>query len=66
LHFTFSLIVVFMFSMVSSAPEILFSISCVLLLMLASMVLYFFPRISISRVVFLWAFFIFSTSPFRS
>jgi hypothetical protein len=33
LHFAFSLIVVPMFSMESSAPEILSSISCILLLM---------------------------------
>jgi hypothetical protein len=34
LHFTFSLIVVSVFSMVSSVPEILSSVSCILLVML--------------------------------
>jgi hypothetical protein len=55
-----------MFSMESSAPEILSSISCILLVMLASMVPDFFPRISISRVISLCDFFIVSTSIFRS
>jgi hypothetical protein len=50
-----------MFSMESSAPEILSSISCILLVKLASMVPGFFPRISISRVVSLCDFFIVST-----
>jgi hypothetical protein len=54
-----------MFSMESSAPEILSSISCILLLMLASMVPDFFPRVSISSVASLRVFFIVSTSPFH-
>jgi hypothetical protein len=69
LHFAFSLIVVSMFSMESSAPEILSSISCILLLVLlvlASMVPDFFPRVSISRVLSLCVSFIVSTSLFRS
>jgi hypothetical protein len=52
--------------MESSAPEILSSISCILLLMLPSMVPDFFPRVSISSVVSLWNFLIVSTSLFRS
>jgi hypothetical protein len=55
-----------MFSMESSAPEILSSISCILLVMFASMALDFYPKISISRAASLWVFFIVSTSPFRS
>jgi hypothetical protein len=51
-----------MFCMESSAPEILTSISHILLLILASMVPDFFPRVSISRVVSLWVFFFVSSS----
>jgi hypothetical protein len=55
-----------MFSMESSAPEILSSISCILLLILTSMVPDFFPRVSVSSVASLWFFFIVSTFLFRS
>jgi hypothetical protein len=54
------------FSVKSSALEILSSISYILLLILASMVPAFFPRISISRAVSLCDFFFVSTSIFRS
>ena len=66
LHFAFSLFVVPKFSMESSAPEIVSSISYILLLMLSSMGPDFFPRFSISRVVPLWLFFVVSTSLCRS
>jgi hypothetical protein len=66
LLFAFSLSVVSMFSVVSSAPEILSSISCILLVMLASMAPGLFPRFSKSRVVSLCDFFIVSSSIFRS
>ena len=52
----FFLIVVPMFSMESSAPESLSFISCILLLMLSSMVPDIFLRISISRVASLFVF----------
>ena len=55
-----------MSSMVSYMPKILFSISCILLVVLASMTPDLFPRFSISRVVFLCDFFIVSGSIFRS
>ena len=66
MHFAFSLFVMPIFSMESSAPEILSSIYCILLLILTSMVLEFFPRVSISSLASLWVFFIVSTSLFRS
>jgi hypothetical protein len=54
-----------MFSMESSVPETLSYISCILLLMLASMVPDFFPKVFISSIASLWVFFIVSTSLFR-
>jgi hypothetical protein len=66
LHFAFSLIVVSVFSVVSSIPEILSSVSCILLVILASMAPDFYLSFSISRVVSLCDFFMVSTSIFRS
>ena len=66
MHFVFYLIVVPIFSMESSASVILSSMSCILVLMLASMVLDFFPRYSISGIASVWGFFIVSNSLFRS
>jgi hypothetical protein len=66
LHFAFSLTVVSVFSMVTSAPEILSSISCILWVPLASMTPDLFPRLYNSRVVYLCGIFIVSLSVFRS
>ena len=65
-HFAFSLTVFSMFSMVSSAPEILSSISYIPLVILASITPDLFPKFCISRVVSLCNFFIVSTSSFKS
>jgi hypothetical protein len=54
-----------MFSMASSAPEILSPTYCVLV-MLASMTPDLFPRILISRALSLYGFFIVSISIFKS
>ena len=66
LCFEFSLTIVSVSSKVSSTSEILSSVSCILLLMLASVVSYLFPRFSIFRVAPICVFFIVSTSIFRS
>jgi hypothetical protein len=55
-----------MFSIGSSAPEILSFISYILFVLLLSMAPDLFPRFSISRVVSLCDFLIVSTSIFRS
>jgi hypothetical protein len=67
LHFAFSMTVVLMFSMISSAPDVLSSIFCILLMMLRSMIHDLFPSFFfLSRVVSLCDFFIVSTYIFRA
>jgi hypothetical protein len=64
LHFALSLVVVSMFSMVSSASEILSSISYVLLVMLVPMIPDLFASFSISRFFSLCDFFLLFMFPF--
>ena len=66
LHLIFSLTIVSIYSMVSSTPLILSFISCILLVMLASVTPNLFPGFSISRLAYICDFFIVSTSIFRS
>jgi hypothetical protein len=65
LQFACSLTAVAMFSMVSTAPEIHYSISYILLVMLLSMTPDHYPRLSVFRVVSLCGFFIVSLSIHR-
>ena len=53
-------------SIVSSAPEILSSISCILLVILVSVVPVHLPRFSISRIPLVCVFFITPISVFKS
>ena len=68
-HFEFCIFfcdtIVSLFSMVCSIPEILSSISFILLMMLVSMTPYLFPRFSISSVIPLYDVFIVSFHIFR-
>ena len=57
-HFAFSLTDVSIFSMVSSTPEILTSISCILFMMLISVVPVIFPKLSSTRVACIYVFFV--------
>jgi hypothetical protein len=66
LCFECSLTIVSIFSMISSTPEVLSSISCNLLVILTSVIPNLLPRFSISRFVYICVFFIVSISTFRS
>jgi hypothetical protein len=66
LCFEFSLTVVSISSKISSIPESLFSVSCILLVLLASVATDLFHRCFISRVASIYVSFIVSISTFRS
>ena len=65
LDLTFSLVDISIYSTVSSMPEILSSISYILLVMLASVVSVLFTRFFISRISSVCVFFIASITTFR-
>ena len=66
LALTISLTEVSISSLVSSTSEFLSSITCILLVMLASVVTVLFPRFAILRISSVFIFFIASISTFRS